>query len=155
MLFFEKKLFITFLLSGFLGNYYKYAKNLLTNMLGDIYKIKFILPNVGEAQGELIRIKGPHLTELINRNLPINSRGLKREDIFFIPIELLYSAEKPAISGNKGDIIYEPKSKALIILVNDKKFDTKIANIGSITNNLEIFENLKTSSGVRIEQIEE
>ena len=139
----------------FLGNYYKYAKNLLTIMLGDIYKIKFILPNIGESLGELIRIKGPHLTELINRNLPINSRGLKREDMFFIPIDVLYAAEKPTITGNRGDIVYEPKAKALIVLVNDKKFDTKIANIGSITKNLEIFENLRMSSGVRIEKQEE
>ena len=124
-------------------------------MVGDIYKIKFILPNLGEAQGELIRIKGPHLTELINRNLPIISRGLKREDIFFIPIDLLYAAEKPSISGNRGDIVYEPKSKALIILVNEKRFDSKIANIGSITKNLDLFENLKMSSGVRIEQLED
>jgi len=124
-------------------------------MLGDIYKIKFILPNVGESLGELIRIKGPHLTELINRNLPINSRGLKREDMFFIPINVLYAAEKPTTTGKRGDIVYEPKAKALIVLVSDKKFDTKIANIGSVTKNLEIFDNLRMSSGVRIEKLEE
>ena len=156
MFFFGKKnLLITLSTNWFLGNDYKYVKNPLTNMLGDIYKIKFILPNIGDAEGELIRIKGPHLTELINRNLPINSRGLKREDMFFIPIDLLYAAEKPTTIGNRGDIVYEPNSKALIILVNEKKFDTKIANIGSITKNLDIFDNLKMSSGVRIEQLEE
>ncbi|MCG3215298.1 MAG: hypothetical protein KAS63_01140 [Candidatus Heimdallarchaeota archaeon] len=122
-------------------------------MIADIYKIRFILPNIGESEGELIRIRGPHLTELINRNLPINSRGLKREDLFFIPIDVLYAVEKPTNAGKRGDLIFEPKAKALIILLAEKKFDTKVANIGSMTNNLEIYDKLKMSSGVRIEKV--
>ena len=124
-------------------------------MLGDIYNIKFIIPNRGEAEGELIRIKGPHLTELISNSLPINSRGLLREDMFVIPINVLYATEKPTNSGKRGDIVYEPNSKAIIILISDKKFDRKIANIGSISKNLELFDNLKQSLGVRIARIED
>ncbi|MHA1223026.1 MAG: hypothetical protein ACTSSG_07925 [Candidatus Heimdallarchaeaceae archaeon] len=121
-------------------------------MLGDIYNIQFILPNIGKVEGELVRIKGPHLTELINQNLPINARGLKREDMFIIPINVLYAVEKPVRSGSRGDIIYEPNSKSIIVLTQEKQFDTKVANIGSITKNLQIFDELKVSSGVRIEK---
>jgi len=122
-------------------------------MIGDIYHIKFIIPNIGEAKGEMIRIRGPHLTELIARELPINSRGLKREDLFLIPINVLYAIEKPTNSAKKGDIIFEPQSKAIIVLLEDKKFETKIANLGSIVRNLKIFENLTHSTGIRIEII--
>ena len=122
-------------------------------MIGDIYKIKFILPNIGEAEGELIRIRGPHLTELINRELPINSRGLKRENLFLIPVNFIYAIEKPTTSAKRGDIIFEPKSKALIIILEDRKFDSKIAQLGSIVKNLKIFDKLSHSSGVRIESI--
>lgn len=124
-------------------------------MIGDIYKIKFILPNIGEAEGELIRISGPHLTEKINRNLPINSRGLKREDMFVIPINVLYAVEKPTNVGKRGDIVYEPNSQALIIILEERRFDSKIANLGAIKKNIKIFDNLKMSSGVRLEAISE
>ena len=124
-------------------------------MLGDKYPIKFILPGIGEAQGELIRIKGPHLTEIIFRNLPLNSRGLKRDGLFIMPTSVLYAIEKPVINGKKGDICYDSKSKAIIILLAEKTFESKIANIGSITKNFKIFENLKMSIGVRIEAVEQ
>ena len=124
-------------------------------MIGDIYNIKFIIPNIGEAEGELTRIKGPHLTELIFKNLPIDSRGLVRDGMFVIPINVLYAAEKPTNSGKRGDIVYEPNSKALIVLLADKKFDKKIANIGSITKKIDVFDKLQQSSGVRIAKIED
>ena len=124
-------------------------------MIGDIYRIKFIIPNIGEAEGELVRIKGPHLTELISKGLPINSRGLVRDDMFVIPINVLYAVEKPTITGKRGDIVYEPNSKALIVLLSEKKFDKKIANVGSVTKRLEIFDKLQPSSGVRIARIED
>ena len=110
---------------------------------------------MGETEGELIRIKGPHLTELIYKSLPINSRGLVRDDMFVIPINVLYAAEKPTNAGRRGEIVYEPNSKALIILLAEKKFDKKIANIGSIKKNLEILDKLQQSSGVRIAKIED
>jgi hypothetical protein len=124
-------------------------------MIGDIYNIKFILPNIGEAEGELIRIRGPHLTELINRELPINSRGLKRENLFLIPVNFIYAIEKPATVAKRGDIIFEPKSKAIIIILEDLKFDSKIAVLGTVVKNLKIFDKLTQSTGVRIESLNE
>lgn len=120
-------------------------------MIGDRYSIKFTIPDKGEVLGELVRIKGPHLTELINRNLPINSRGLLREGMFIIPTNVLYTIEKPVNLGKKGDIVYDSKAKAIIILLEEKRFDSKMANIGEITKGLKVFESLKMSSGVRIE----
>ncbi|MHA1399744.1 MAG: hypothetical protein ACTSQE_05320 [Candidatus Heimdallarchaeaceae archaeon] len=116
------------------------------------YRIKFIIPNLGEAEGELIRIKGPHLTEQFMRILPINSRGLKREQLFIIPINAQYTVEKPTLKGNKGDIIYDPQSKSLLILLDSKSFGFRVANVGKIVKNLELFEKLSISSGVRIEE---
>ena len=123
-------------------------------MIGDRYSIKFTIPGKGEAMGELIRIKGPHLTEIINRNLPINSRGLVRERMFVIPTNVLYTIEKPVNLGKKGDIVYDSKAKAIIILLEEKRFDSKMANIGEITKGLKIFESLRMSAGVRIEAVE-
>jgi len=124
-------------------------------MIGDIYNIKFIIPKVGEAEGELIRIRGPHLTELINRELPINSRGLKRESLFLIPVNFIYAIEKPTTSAKRGDIVFEPKSKAIIIILEDRKFDSKIAVLGSVVKNLKVFDKLTQSTGVRIESLNE
>ncbi|MHA1345429.1 MAG: hypothetical protein ACTSVO_05030 [Candidatus Heimdallarchaeaceae archaeon] len=122
-------------------------------MIGELYKIKFIFPNKGESEGELIRVKGPHLTEIFNRNLPVTSRALKRDNLLVIPVFFYYAAEKPVVSGKKGDIIFDPRSKAVIVLIADTRFDLKVANIGSITKNMKLIEKIERSSGVRIEAI--
>ena len=122
-------------------------------MTGELYKIKFIFPNKGESEGELIRVKGPHLTEIFNRNLPVTSRALKRDNLLVIPVSFYYAAEKPVVSGKKGDIIFDPRSKAAIVLIADTRFDLKVANIGSITKNMKLIEKIERSSGVRIEAI--
>jgi len=123
-------------------------------MFGEVYTIKFVVPNLGDVKAELQRIKGPHLTERIVSSLPITTRCLKRGDILVIPINVLYSVEKPTHSGNRGDIIYEPNSKSLIIPLQSTSFDQKVAKIGKIINNFIIFETLKGSVGVRIEREE-
>ncbi|MHA1686824.1 MAG: hypothetical protein ACTSYD_10560 [Candidatus Heimdallarchaeaceae archaeon] len=122
-------------------------------MSGERYKIKFIIPNLGEAVGELERTRGPHLTEMLVRALPIQSRGLLRDGMFFIPVSVLYAIEKPFTSANRGDIVYEANSKGLMILLETKTFDNKIAKIGRITRNLELFEKIRRSAGVKIEKL--
>lgn len=125
-------------------------------MSAERYKLKFILPNIGDAEGELTRIKGPHLTEKINRALPITSRGLKRDDMFIIPVEVIYVIERPTQISRRGDILFSATSKAIIIVLSkEKRFDLKVANLGSITKNIKIFDQLIVSSGVRIEKISE
>ena len=125
-------------------------------MSAEKYKLKFILPNIGDVEGELIRIKGPHLTEKINRALPITSRGLKRDDMFIIPVEVIYVIERPTQTSKRGDILFSATSKAIIIVLSkEKRFDLKVANLGSITKNIKIFDQLIVSSGVRIEKISE
>ena len=79
---------------------------------------------------------------------------MKRENLLFIPVTFYYAAEKPGISGKKGDIIFDPHSKAVVILLADTKFDLKVANIGSITKNMKLIEKIESSSGVRIESIQ-
>lgn len=123
-------------------------------MLGEQYKIKITIPNLGEALGELQRTRGPHLTEMLVRAMPIQSRGLLRDNMFVIPVSVVYAIEKPYQSVNKGDIVYDAKSKAIIIPLTAKNFDTKIAKIGKITQNLEMFESIRVSAGVKIELTE-
>ncbi len=116
----------------------------------DRYPIKFILPNVGEAKAELIRLHAPHLSEQFVRVLPVTARGLKREDFFIIPINQLYPIEKPIRNGKKGDLIYDAQSKSILILTKNTDFDTRVANIGKILTGLDVFEKIRLSSGVKI-----
>ena len=121
-------------------------------MIGDKYFLKFTLPNIGVLEGEIKRLKGPHLTELIMKSLPLTSRGLKRDKLFIIPINTVYSVERPTKQGERGNIIYDPQSKSLIIVLQTTKFDNVVGNLGSINKNLELLDALKMSSGVRIEK---
>ncbi|GAH48997.1 unnamed protein product, partial [marine sediment metagenome] len=56
--------------------------------------------------------------------------------------------------GKKGNIIFDPRSKAVVILLADTRFDLKVANIGSIIKNMKLIEKIEKSSGVRIESIQ-
>lgn len=114
------------------------------------YFITFNLPGYGEAEGELIRIKAPQFNESFIRELPFDSRGIKRENIFIIPVNILYKIEKPTKQGKRGDILYDPKGKSLYVLLENKKFDITVAQIGNITREIGVFEKPPSSAGVRI-----
>ena len=73
--------------------------------------------------------------------------------LFNSAVNFIYAIEKPTTAAKRGDIVFEPKSKAIIIILEDRKFDSKIAVLGSITKNLKCFDKLTQSTGVRIESL--
>ena len=110
--------------------------------------IKFIVENVGEAEGELIRHMAPRTVDAITKILPIEGRAaLWKEEVYFeIPVKMGDEKAKPTVE--KGTIAFWPMGHALCIFYGLSQPYSPVNIVGNITKNLEIF--FATKSGTRI-----
>lgn len=110
--------------------------------------IKFLIENVGEAEGELVRHLAPRTVDTIVKTLPIEGRAaLWKEEVYFeIPIKMGDEKAKPKVE--KGTIAFWPMGNALCIFYGESQPYSPVNIIGKVTSNLEIF--VQTKSGTRI-----
>lgn len=110
--------------------------------------IKFLIENVGEAEGELIRHLAPRTVDAITKTFPVEGRAaLWKEEVYFeIPVKMGVEKAKPQV--DKGTIAFWPIGNALCIFYGESQPYSPVNIIGKITSNLEIF--AKTKSGTRI-----
>ena len=115
--------------------------------------IKFIIENVGEADGELIRHLAPRTADAIAKRLPIEGRAaLWKEEVYFeIPVKTGDEKAKPNVK--KGDITYWPMGNALCIFYGESQPYSPVNIVGRVTENLELFSRVKSGAVVRVERI--
>ncbi len=114
--------------------------------------IKFIVDNVGEAEGELARHLAPRTIGAIANKLPIEGRvALWKEEIYFeIPVEMGDEKAKPEVE--KGTIAYWPLGKALCVFYGESQPYSPVNILGKITINLEIFADMKSGTRIKVTQ---
>jgi len=114
-------------------------------------KIKFILENIGEAEGELTKFKAPRTIDMIIHKLPIVSRiALYKEEIYFeIPIKMGKEKAKPTVET--GTIAFWPMSSALCVFYGNSQPYSPVNILGKITKNLELFKVAKSGTTIKIE----
>jgi hypothetical protein len=110
--------------------------------------IKFLIENVGEAEGELVRHLAPRTVDAIVKTLPIEGRAaLWKEEVYFeIPIKMGDEKAKPKVE--KGAIAFWPMGNSLCVFYGESQPYSPVNIIGKVTSNLEIF--VQTKSGTRI-----
>ena len=114
--------------------------------------IRFIIENVGEAEGELVRIRSPRTVDAIVRALPIEGRAaLWQEEIYFdIPVKM--GNEKASPTVEKGALAYWPMGNAFCIFYGETQPYSPVNIIGQVTKNLELFERVKRGTKIIIEK---
>jgi hypothetical protein len=114
-------------------------------------RIKFILENLGEAEGELVRFKAPRTIDMIVRKLPIVGRiALYKEEIYFeIPIKMGEEKAKPTVET--GAIAFWPMGSALCVFYGKSQPYSPVSILGKITKNLELFKTAKSGTAVKVE----
>jgi uncharacterized protein len=114
-------------------------------------KVKFIIESVGEAEGELVRFLAPRTVDMIVRKLPIEGRAaLYKEEIYFeTPIKM--GEEKAKSTVEKGTIAFWPMGSAICIFYGESQPYSPVSNLGKITQNLELFSQVKSGTKVRME----
>ena len=115
--------------------------------------IRLVIDGVGNAEGELIRIRSPRTVDAILRGLPIEGRSaLWQEEVYFeIPIKM--GNEKSSPTVEKGDIAYWPMGSAFCIFWGETQPYSPVNMIGKVTKNLELFKQVKSGTKIIIEKI--
>jgi hypothetical protein len=116
-------------------------------------KVRFILEDIGEAEGEFIRFLAPRTVDMIIRNLPVEGRAaIWLEEVYFeVPIKM--GEEKAKSKVEKGTIAFWPLGSALCIFYGESQPYSPVNVVGKITENLELFRKVKSGTRIRVEKI--
>jgi len=114
--------------------------------------IKFIIENVGEAEGELVRIGSPRTTDAIIRQLPIEGRAALWQQEVYFEIHIKMGNEKAKPTVEKGTLAYWPMGSAFCIFYGETQPYSPVNIIGKVTKNLELFEQVKSGTKIIIEK---
>ncbi len=114
-------------------------------------KIKFIIEGLGEAEGELARFLAPRTIDYLVRKLPVEGRAaLWKEEVYFeIPIKMGEEKAKPTVET--GTIAFWPMGGALCVFYGKSQPYSPVSILGKITNNLEIFKQVKSGTAIKVE----
>jgi hypothetical protein len=114
-------------------------------------KVKFIIEGLGEAEGELVRFLAPRTIDYLVRKLPVEGRAaLWKEEVYFeIPIKMGEEKAKPTVEI--GTIAFWPMGGALCVFYGKSQPYSPVSILGKITNNLEIFKQIKSGTAIKVE----
>ncbi len=114
-------------------------------------KVKFIIEGLGEAEGELVRFLAPRTIDYIVRKLPLEGRAaIWKEEVYFeIPIKMGEEKAKPTVET--GTIAFWPMGGALCIFYGKSQPYSPVSILGKITNNLEVFKQIKSGATIKVE----
>jgi hypothetical protein len=117
-------------------------------------KIKFVIEGLGEAEGELVRFLAPRTIDMIMRKLPIEGRAaIWKEEVYFeTPVKM--GEEKAKSTVEKGTIAFWPMGSALCIFYGESQPYSPVNVLGKITKNLELFNQVKSGTKIRVESIQ-
>jgi len=114
--------------------------------------VKFMIENIGEAEGELIRPLAPSTVDAITKALPIEGRtALWKEEVYFeIPVKMGDEKAKPKVE--QGTIAFWPMGNALCIFYGESQPYSPVNIVGKVTGNLEIFAETKSGTRIKVEK---
>jgi hypothetical protein len=114
--------------------------------------IRFIIENVGEAEGELVRHLAPRTVDAITKILPIEGRAAQwKEEIYFeIPLKMGDEKAKPTVET--GSIAFWPMGNALCVFFGESQPYSPVNIIGKVTKNLPVFEGVKSGTRIKVEK---
>ncbi len=114
--------------------------------------IRLVIDGIGNAEGEIVRIRSPRTADAILRNLPIEGMAaLWQQEVYFgIPVKM--GTEKASPTVKKGDLAYWPMGSAFCIFWGETQPYSPVNVIGKVTKNLELFEQVKSGTKIIIEK---
>jgi len=114
--------------------------------------IRFVVDGIGEAEGELVRIRSPRTADAIIRRLPLEGRAaLWQQEVYFgIPVKM--GNEKASSTVKKGALAYWPMGSAFCIFWGETQPYSPVNIVGKVTKNLELFEKVKSGTKIIIEK---
>jgi hypothetical protein len=116
--------------------------------------IKIEIFGIGNIEGIIQRYLGPISADSILDKMPFVRRGrfsFGSKNYWTLPMGIKKGLDSKATNEvEKGDIVYSPKTDELIIVLEKVEMPNKINKIGKITNNLELFKNVRNGLNTKI-----
>lgn len=114
-------------------------------------KIKFIIEELGEAEGEFVRFLAPRTVDMITRRLPLEGRAaLWKEEVYF-EVSIKTGKEKAKSTIKKGTIAFWPMGSAICIFYGQSQPYSPVNVLGKITKNLELFKQVKSGTRIKVD----
>jgi hypothetical protein len=115
-------------------------------------KIKFVIDDLGEAEGELVRHLAPRTVDMIVRILPLEGRtALWKEEVYFeIPVKM--GEEKAKSTVEKGTIAFWPMGSAICIFHGETQPYSPVNVLGMVIKNLKLFSRVKSGTKIKVEK---
>jgi hypothetical protein len=117
------------------------------------YKVLFKIEGIGEAKGELIRIKSPLTAESIYRAVPLAGKASvwMNGEVYF-PAGIKRGLEKATRRIEKGDIAYWPLGDAICIFYEKIEPYSDVNVVGRILDNLKVFGDIKLGTKIVLDK---
>jgi hypothetical protein len=116
---------------------------------GVIFRIK----GIGDARGELIRIKAPLTAESIWRAIPIvGVASIWKDAEIYFPAHIKKGLEKATRKIEKGDIAYWPLGDAVCVFYDKVEPYSDVNIVGRITEGLGLFSKVKQGTIVTLDR---
>ncbi|UCC18204.1 MAG: hypothetical protein JSV62_08790 [Promethearchaeota archaeon] len=117
--------------------------------------IKIELFGIGTIEGNIIRHIAPLTADAIIEKLPLNLRGrfsFGSKKYWSLPGVEIFKGHNPKsiMNAEKGDILYNPKTDELIIVLEDIEMSNKVNKIGKVETNLMILEKARNGLNTKI-----
>jgi hypothetical protein len=114
--------------------------------------VRIVVEGSGEAMGELIKFSAPLTVEALLKRLPLEGRSHPQQGGYSFIIGIRRGAEKAVRAVKAGDIAYWPMQDALCVYHSDARPYSPVNTVGKVTENLEIFKDLKSGTKIRVEK---
>ena len=123
-----------------------------------IISIKLDLFGIGSVFANIIRHYAPLSADAILNKMPFVLKGrfsFGAKTYWTLPgLELYKGHNSKSIKiVEKGDIIYNPKTDELIILIESTEMPNKVNRIGKVTENLELFLKARNGLGTKLSRV--
>ena len=114
--------------------------------------IKIKLIEVGEATGEIIKVRAPLTAGAIANMLPLDGRLHSQPGGYSFIIGIRRGTEKAVRNVTAGTIAYWPMQDAIVIYTEDTRPYSPVNKVGEISEGLEVFKDLKSGARIKIEK---
>ncbi len=123
-----------------------------------IISINFDLFGIGSVKANIIRHFAPLSADAILNKMPFVLKGrfsFGAKTYWTLPgLELYKGHNSKSIKiVEKGDIIYNPKTDELIVLIENTEMPNKVNKIGKVTENIEFFLQAKNGLGTKLSRV--
>jgi len=115
-------------------------------------KIRFVIDDLGEAEGELVRHLAPRTVGMIVRKLPIEGRTATWKEEVYFEISVKMGEEKAKSTVEKGTIAFWPMGSAICVFYGETQPYSPVNVLGMITENLDLFSRVKSGTKIKMEK---